>query len=135
MSTTIRLEFDAAKALAKRGLGISDRVQRVFTSECAGAMDRYVPMRNGILKNTADVQLDCVIYNQPYAHYHYVGELYLAPNGSCWAKEGERKVNSGRLMTYRGAPMRGPLWDKRMWADHRDDILNTTARECGGRYE
>lgn len=135
MSTTVRIEFDTAAALAKRGLGPSDRTQRVFTSECARHMDKYVPMLEGTLKNTEDVEADKIIFVMPYSRYHYYGKLMLAPNGSAYAKLGERKVLTERDMIYHGAPMRGPFWDKRMWADNKDAILDTTARAAGGRYE
>jgi len=135
MSTTVRIEFNAAEALATRGLGTSDRVQQIFTSECARFMDEYVPMQTGILKNTRSIELDRIVFNQPYARFHYFGKLMLASNGSTWARSGERKVLTDKDMAYHGSPTRGPFWDKRMWADNKDTILSTAAKAAGGRYE
>jgi len=98
-------------------------------------MDSYVPMQSGPLKDTKYVGYDQVEYRTPYAHYQYRGVLMLAPNGSCWARTGERKHDSDRELTYHGAPKRGKEWDKRMWADHGKRLTAQAARMCGGRVK
>ena len=125
--------IDAGKILRRRGLQPGGPVQRWFTNECAKLMDGYVPMQSGTLKNTRYIGYDCVEYRMPYAHYHYRGMLMLAPSGSSWAKFGERKHDSGKELTYHGAPKRGKEWDRRMWADHGRRLLGLTAKMCGGK--
>lgn len=126
-------DIDAGGIMRRRGLHPDGFTQKLFTTECARHMDRYIPMQSGALKNTRLIGPNYVAYNSPYAHYQYRGMLMLAPNGSSWAKKGEGKHDSGRELTYRGAPMRGKEWDRRMWADNRDRILRAVARACGGR--
>jgi hypothetical protein len=127
--------IDAGKILRRRGLQPGGPVQRWFTTECARLMDSYVPMQSGPLKDTKYVGYDQVEYRTPYAHYQYRGVLMLAPNGSCWARTGERKHDSDRELTYHGAPKRGKEWDKRMWADHGKRLTAQAARMCGGRVK
>lgn len=59
-------------------------------------------------------------YSSPYAHYQYIGELYIAKNGSSWAKKGEKKFPSGKQMHH---TIGGPQWDKKMMNDRRNDIV------------
>ncbi len=132
----------AEKMLAKRGLQKGGRVQRLFTSECARHMDKYVPMDSGILKNTRTIGTDKVIYNTPYARNMYYGKVMVDPKTGAagfltskgWrSRKGVKKVESDREYNYRGAPRRGKLWDKRMWADKKNAIVDTVARAAGGR--
>ena len=114
---------DAGTMLRKRGLEPSGRIQKLFTNEVARLADPYVPMQQGILKNTRIIEDDGIIYNQPYSRYHYRGKLMVgrAP-----------KKLTDKDMTYHGAPKRGPYWDKRMWADKKSVILAGIAKEAGG---
>lgn len=129
----VECNIDAGKILRRRGLQPDGPVQRMFTQECAKAMDRYVPMQSGVLKDTRFVGPNYVEYNQPYAHYQYYGKLMLAPSGSAWARTGERKHYAGKDLNYHGAPMRGKLWDVRMWADNKRRLTQLVARACGGK--
>lgn len=125
--------IDVGKTLRRRGLQPNGQIQRMFTQECARAMDRYIPMQSGTLKDTRYIGPNYVKYTQPYARYLYYGELMLAPSGSAWAKLGERKHYAGKELTYHGAPMRGKMWDVRMWADNKRRLTQFVARACGGR--
>ena len=129
----VAVNIDIGKILRRRGLQPGGPVQQAFTQKCADLMDKYVPMQTGTLKNTRIIGDDYVKYTMPYAHYHYIGMLYLAKNGSSWAKLNERKYSSGRDMSYHGSPMRGKQWDVRMWADHKKRLTQFVARACGGR--
>lgn len=128
--------INAGQILRRRGLQPGGPVQRWFTAECAKLMGGYIPMQSGQLKGPKRfVGTDYVKYDGPYAHYQYRGVLMLAPNGSCWARTGERKHDSDRELTYHGAPKRGKEWDKRMWADHGKRLTAQVARMCGGRVK
>lgn len=83
----------------------------------------YVPQGHSKNLNTLHTFPDAhtIKYTSPYAHYHYIGELYLARNGSSWAKKGETKVPTGKQMHY---TIGGPQWDKKMMNDRRNDIIN-----------
>ena len=49
-------------------------------------------------------------------------------------KESQRKLHESPL-TYNEAPMRGAEWDKRMWADRGDEIVDGIAARVGGKRE
>lgn len=132
---------NAATMLKRRGLESNGRIQKMFTVRCAAEMDGYVPMRQGILKNTRIINIDSIIHNAPYARMMYYGKVmvdpitgkagFLTPQG--WrSRKGVRKIVSDREFNYHGAPKRGKLWDKRMWADKKSKIINDVARAAGG---
>ena len=123
----------ASTMLAKRGLQTGGRMQKLFTSECARFMDKYVPMQQGTLKNTRIIGDDYVTYNTPYARFQYYGKVMVGEKShSPWASRGEPKKLTDRDISYHGAPMRGAYWDKRMWQDHKNDIINGIANRMGG---
>ncbi len=111
------------KMLKKRGLEPNGKVQQVLAHEVARNCDPYVPMQEGILKNTRIVENDGVIYQGPYARYQYHGKLMIgrAP-----------KKLTDKDLTYHGAPQRGPFWDKRMWKDKGNGIVDRIAKAAGG---
>jgi len=107
----------------------------MFTILCAREMDKYVPFRSGILKNTRFIGVDTVFYPGPYAHYQYIGRLMVdAETGSAWGRKDYRKVYAEPPveLEHDGAPLRGPYWDKRMWADRKNAIMDSIANAAGG---
>lgn len=127
---------DAATILRKRGLEPNGRVQQFFTSECARYMDDYIPMQQGTLKNQRVIRLKEIEYTAPYARFHYYGKVMIGIHSrSAWAKQGERKIVTEKDLKHHGAPMRGPFWDKRMWADKKTEILNAVAKLAGGKAQ
>ena len=114
--TKVRIQMDPAqKIITKRMLQAGGPVQRSFTHEMRRRMDSYVPFLNGPLKNTAVEHEDSVEYVQPYSRRQYY----------------ENRGN-GTEGTNRGGK-RGKEWDKRCWADHGDDILESVAKMAGGK--
>lgn len=115
MRVTVNVKFNAGEVLKKMGIGGSDKVQKYLASEVVRLSDKYVPMQQGMLKNQRQIASDGsqIVYTQPYAHYQYYGEVMAgrAP-----------KDYTGRKLTYNGAPMRGPRWTERMFADKREEI-------------
>ena len=111
----IKVDFDAKKILASRGLGSTKKVQKHLASEVKRLSDKYVPMQQGILKNNAQIAGDGsqIVYPGPYAHYQWYGKVMAgrAP-----------KEYTGDDLTYNGAPMRGPRWTERMMIDRKEDI-------------
>ena len=120
---------------ARLGIEANGRIQKFFTSECAKAMDKYVPFDNGDL---ADYRIDgkYIIYEQPYAHYMYEGKV-MGPNipikqdgiiVGWFSKKGEPKHYTGKDIDYsksigKGHMYAGPQWDKRMWSAEGEDIV------------
>ena len=113
-----RTNINYAKILKKRGLGSDNKARLFLASEVAKLSDPYVPMREGILKNTRIIASDGrnIKYPQCYAKKQY---------------EGVSK--SGRPFRYNGAPMRGREWDKRMMADRGQDVVRGLAKFVGGK--
>ena len=111
----IKIDIPTAKILKERGLGSDKGARKYLASEVKRLCDPYVPMQQGMLKNNATIAADgsYIVYTQPYAHYQYYGKVMAgrAP-----------KQYTGDDLTYHGAPMRGPLWDKRMIADKSKDL-------------
>lgn len=117
----IKVDIDAKKILASRGLGSSNKARKYIASEVARLSDPYVPMQQGMLKNQRTIASDgsYIVYTQPYAHYQYYGKVMAgrAP-----------KKYTGDDLTYNGAPMRGARWTERMLIDKRAEIENNVEK-------
>ncbi|ACA54530.1 capsid protein [Clostridium botulinum] len=112
MATTVRIQIDKTeKILLKRYLNKNGQAQIKFTQEVAKECNNYVPFLTGRLKDmSVELKIDKLIYNAPYAAKQY----YTNKGGN------------------RGA-LRGKYWDKRMWSDKGDRIVQTIADFVGGR--
>lgn len=115
MSVKVKVDIPTAEILKSRGLGSDTGARKHLASEVKRLCDPYVPMQQGMLKNNVTIAADGsqLVYTQPYAHYQYHGKVMAgrAP-----------KHYTGDDLTYHGAPMRGPQWDKRMLADKSQDL-------------
>lgn len=80
---------------ADLGINPDGPVQKFFTETCYKHMDKYVPMRDGHLRDTVVRGKDYITYEQPYAHAQYVG------------------YTKGPVVNYT-TPGTGPYWDERM---------------------
>lgn len=118
MSVKVKVDIPTAKILKSRGLGSDTGARKFLASEVKRLSDPYVPMQQGALKNITTIAADGsqLVYTQPYAHYQYYGQVMggRAP-----------KHYTGDALSYHGAPMRGPNWDKRMLADKSGDLENS----------
>lgn len=111
---SVKVDINTAKILKSRGLGSDNGVQKYLASEVKRFCDKYTPMQQGdLMKATIAADGSQIVYNRPYAHYQYYGKVMAgrAP-----------KSYTGDDLTYHGAPMRGPQWEKRMLADKSKDI-------------
>ena len=112
---SVKVNLPKAEILKRLGLGGTNKVQKYLARQVKRLCDPYVPMQQGTLKNNATVAGDGsnIVYTQPYAHYQYHGKVMAgrAP-----------KHYTGDDLTYHGAPMRGPQWEKRMLADKSKDL-------------
>ena len=128
MKIQVISKIDVEGILSKRGMGSRYELAKVIASEVKRLSDPYVPMQQGILKNTAQVVDSgtgvAILYNQPYAHYQYYGEVMAgrAP-----------KHYTGKDIDYHDASIRGKEWDKRMMADRKDDVVKAAAKFVGGK--
>lgn len=117
---------------ARLGIEPNGRVQRKFQNLCYRYMDKYVPRRDGNLRKNVDLSDPTrIVYNSPYAHYQYQGNLYVMENGKgayyspkygFWSDKDKAKTNSGRALTYHTAGT-GDHWDKRMVSAEMGDLV------------
>ena len=102
---------------ARLGLEPNGRVQKFFTSECAKAMDKYVPFDEG---NLADYHIEgnLIIYEQLYARYQYYG-----------------LSKSGKPLNYHTDkhPLATSYWDKHMVTADMPDIIKKIQDKFGGK--
>ena len=120
MNIKITSSFDVQKILNQRGMGKDNRLRKYLANRVRLRCMPYTPRAQGTLSNTSHTTSsgDAVVWNQPYAHYQYYGEVMAgrAP-----------KHYTGKALKHHGAPMRGPQWDKRMMAEHREDVEKDVA--------
>lgn len=107
-SVKVKVDIDASSIINQR---TKDKVAKTYAhtrlhAYCA----KYVPRDSGTLNENVEINEDALTYKSPYAHYIYEGILYLAPNGSAWAKKGERKHSSGKPLNLSGTAH----WDEAM---------------------
>lgn len=129
----------------KANLGIepNGRIEKFFTATCAKHMDKYVPYDNGTLRNYV-IQGTNIIYNQPYAHYMYKGDV-MGPNipikeGNTivgwFSPKGKAKRYTGKKLKYnqsKGHEYAGPQWDKRMWTAEGNKVVKEVQEEVNRR--
>lgn len=144
----VTVNFPEAEVLLERfGIEPGGRAQHFFTSEVLRHSDDYTPRDIGVLASSATVETDgaAIRYNAPHARVHWYGKVMVDPitqkaafhdgqSGRFWSRpkeEGIRKEVTDRDMQYRGAPMRGPRWVERSWIDHKNQVLEATARFIG----
>ena len=136
MKINIQCHIQPASEIVKSlGLEEGGRVQTIFTNEVREWSEPYVPMDNGLLKNNTSMAADgtSYTYESPYAHYQYVGDLYVDPkylkgaffnpHFGYWSRPGIPKVrdpNGKKINNWNGK--RGPYWVERMWADNGKNI-------------
>ena len=102
--------------VARLGLNDNGRVHKFFTSECAKAMDKYVPMDKGNLRRYK-IQDNFIIYDQPYASYQYKG----------------MREDSTHVVKNYTTPGTGPYWDKRMVSADLPRITKKIQKKFGGK--
>lgn len=95
----------------------------------------FVPHLNGGLRDSFkfgndDVYSGFVEYDAKYAHYQYMGELYLAANGSSWAGKYEKKYPSGKPLQYH-EPGTGRKWFESAKQKNLQKWVNIVKDEVG----
>ena len=138
----IKVNLDTKRLVRQwRSLLKDDDTMLEIHDTLARYCDPYVPMQEGVLAQTTEITAKSVKYTQPYAHYQYMGELYLAANGSSWAHKDEKKYPSGLPLVHsKEKHLRASKeWDKAMMAERGQefthairDILVRRANELYG---
>lgn len=111
-----------SKIKLKLGIEPNGRVQKFFTNTCYKHMDKYVPRETGTLRRVVQVDSDKITYQSPYAHYLYVGKVYVMPQNlkaafysedyGFWSKKGQAKIPTNRDIKYKTPRNRSLLGQK-----------------------
>lgn len=108
---------------------------KYFAERCKDHMNaNYVPEKDKNLINTSFVSSTCeIVYPQPYAHYQYVGKLYVDPKTKkgafysedygFWSRKGITKEPTNTDLNYTKAGT-GSYWDKKMISADIKNIEN-----------
>ena len=98
---------------AHLGLEPNGPTHYYFTQRCKEYMEKYVPKRDKILRNTAYIEgVDTIVYPQDYARYQYKG----------------MREDGTHVIQHWTTPGTGPYWDKRMVSNDLDDIIEETKK-------
>lgn len=107
------------------------RAQDMLDQKVLNDMMEYIPFQQGALRGaTHIIEPGLISTDTPYAHYQYAGELYLAENGSSWARKGEKKYPSGQSLHY-NTPGTGDHWFERAKQTHGQEWVDLVKREAG----
>lgn len=104
MSGALRFDIEVRgiNRLDRRMDAAAQRAEHAVAIQIARDTEKFVPAStNKSLSNRTRVDGNTVIYPGPYAHYLYVGKLYVDPNtGSPFSRYGTTKVITGRDLQY-----------------------------------
>lgn len=96
-----------SQIMARLGIDEGGKAHKFLTQRCKDYMEKYVPMRDNILRQVVDLQAGRIIYLMPYAKYQYRGIR----------EDGTHKVE------HYTTPGTGPYWDRRMVAIDMPKII------------
>ncbi len=126
MIPNIHIEIYNSQQTADR-ICRNDNVGKFVASEWSRYFAKYVPMQSGTLRTNISIEPFKVIYESPYAHYQWEGELYVADNGSSWAKQGEIKHPTGIPLNYNKEqnPLATSHWEVPAYDAFKDVVANS----------
>ena len=103
------------------GIEKNGRVQSFLANTLTRYMSQYVPKGSTKALVTRVTTLPSTItYEMPYAHYIYIGKLYVDPlTRSSWARKGEKKVPTAKDLDIKNGFR---YWDRQTLAINRRDI-------------
>lgn len=88
-------------SLERRMAHASEEAKHAMAIQAAKDTEPFVPALTKSLANRTQVRGDTILYPGPYAHYLYVGKLFIDPNTrSAFAPYGATKVITGKDLQY-----------------------------------
>lgn len=129
MSFTLKMK-PLKNIYSSLGLEEKGKVQQFLGKTVADNLKKYVSFKSGVQESSVNSINGGkqVIINVPYARFQAEGKVMIGVNSkSPWAKRGERKVVTGRKLTYHSNILRGSHPFERMKADKGNKILTQTA--------
>ena len=127
--------IDARKFVKKYGVGEGGHVQKAVDAAVIRECFPYLPFDEGILAGSANTATEIgsgeVVYDTPYAHYQYYGEVWgpnipIVENGEIVGfRSPLEKYPTGQPLQYNTDknPLAGSHWFDRAMADHGEDVL------------
>ena len=107
------------------------RAQNLLDARVRDDMMNYMPYRQGDLRNkTQIIQPGLIETNTVYAHYQYMGELYLTEDGRSFADAGDHKYPTGMPLHYH-TPGTSDHWFERAKEAHKNEWVDIVKREVG----
>lgn len=104
------------------------KAQKYLDMQVLKDSTEYVPFEQGALRSSGHIVQDGVIeWNTPYAHYQYIGELYLTEDGRSWASAGEVKYPTG-IPLVQHAEGTTPQWFETAKQNHLATWIDTVRR-------
>ena len=108
--------------------------QKALNMQVVADCDEYIPMQQGALRGSVHypdgIYGGEIAWNTPYAHYQYMGELYLTEDGRSFAFRGERKYPTG-LPLQQHHPGTEDHWFDRAKQSHCEQWIDLVKREVG----
>ena len=108
--------------------------QKLLNMQIVADCDPYIPFQQGGLRESVrypdGIYGGIIEFNAPYAHYQYMGELYLTEDGRSWASKGERKYPTDRPLVQH-EPGTTDHWFDAAKQAHGSQWLDLVRREAG----
>ena len=108
--------------------------QKALNMQVVADCDEYIPMQQGALRGSVNypdgIYGGEIAWNTPYAHYQYMGELYLTEDGRSFAFRGERKYPTG-LPLQQHHPGTADHWFEAAKQAHCEQWIDLVKREVG----
>lgn len=112
------------------------RAQDKLDMQVLNDMIPYMPFQQGSMVGATNIiEPGLIETDVSYAHYQYMGELYLTEDGRSWAHSGEKKYPTGRPLHYdaNGHPEATDHWFERAKETHGQEWVDLVKREVGRR--
>lgn len=145
MGLNYKCDFNLQDCMHTLGVEERGRVQQVVTKNVLDLSDTYVPLQEGTLKASGNIENQTdVVWNTEYAHYMWEGIVYEDPDLHCagfrtengWrSRDKVKKIPSDpvRKLKYNGEKTRGAHWVERMLQDGGRDAIEKAARLEAGK--
>lgn len=108
--------------------------QKLLNMQIVADCDPLIPFQQGALRNSVNYPQGInggeIEWSTPYAHYQYEGELYLAENGSSWAKKYEKKYPAGEPLSYHTEGT-GGHWFETAKEQHKEEWIKLVKETAG----
>lgn len=131
----IKVEINSTnKILKDHGLNEDGRVVERLRNTADRLMMPFIPGGSGgqLAKLKTYPNNHSIKYTSPYAHYMFVGKMYISPklgvsgipikNDVWWSPKGEKKIPTSKNLKYHKSGT-GAHWDKLMMQRRKDDLI------------